>query len=155
MKSLVGNVLYGFDFDVTQWIKARLPHYRPDPGAKALGVVRNGELVAGVAYEQYNGVHCVATIAVDHPMWATKSTMFHIFWFPFGTLECEAVSVLVPITNLQSLNLATKMGFEREAIIKYAAPDGSHMVVLKMFRDQCRWIRHGQGSPSPESAGSV
>jgi len=44
------------------------------------------------------------------------------------------------MTNLASLNLATKLGFEIEAMVKFAAHDGSPLVVLKLFRDACRWI---------------
>lgn len=141
MKELIGNVLFGFDEDVARWVAQRVPGFSPSPDAKSLGVVRSGELIAGVVYERWNGVHVEASIAVDHPGWASKETLFRLFYYPFGQLGCEAISVLVPSTNAASMNLATKLGFEPEAIVKFAAYDGSSVIVLKMFKDNCKWIR--------------
>jgi len=141
VKELIGNVLFGFDEDVARWVAQRVPGFSPSPDAKSLGVVRSGELIAGVVYERWNGVHVEASIAVDHPGWASKETLFRLFYYPFGQLGCEAISVLVPSTNAASMNLATKLGFEPEAIVKFAAYDGSSVIVLKMFKDNCKWIR--------------
>ena len=145
MKQLVGNVLFGFDQEVAQWVAQRVSNFAPSADAKALGVVSNGELIAGVVFERWNGVHVEASIAADHQSWANRTTLFRLFNYPFNQLGCEAISVLVPSTNIQSLNLATKLGFELEANIKFAAHDGSSLVVLKMFRGKCRWIEKSNG----------
>lgn len=145
MKQLVGNVLFGFDAEVAQWVAQRIPNFSPSMDATALGVVADGELVAGVVFERWNGVHVEASIAADNPTWANRATLFRLFHYPFEQLGCEAISVLVPSSNPQSLNLATKLGFEPEAIVKFAAHDGSSLVVLKMFKDNCMWIGdHGK-----------
>lgn len=145
MKRLVGNVLFGFDAEVAQWVAQRITNFTPCSDATALGVVSNGNLVAGVVFERWNGVHVEASIAADSQTWANRSTLFRLFHYPFEQLGCEAISVLVPSSNPQSLNLATKLGFEPEAIVKFAAHDGSSLVVLKMFKDNCRWIgSHGK-----------
>lgn len=153
MKQLVGNVLFGFDDEVAQWVAQRIPLFTPSSDATALGVVANGELVAGVVFERWNGVHVEASIAVDHEGWATRNTLFRIFNYPFNQLGCEAISVLTPSSNPVALNLSTKLGFEPEAIIRYAAHDGSSMVVLKMFKHNCRWIgNHGKRKQRTDSA---
>lgn len=144
MKELVGNVIYGFDEEVTAWVAARVPGYRPARDAKALGIIKDRALVAGVVYDDWNGVHVQAAIAADSGRWASRSTLFHLFHYPFVSLGCQAISVLVPSSNIPSLNLASKLGFEGEAILKFAAHDGSALVIMKMFRDKCRWIGHGE-----------
>lgn len=145
MKQLVGNVIFGFDDEVAQWVAEKIPNYTPEINATALGVVEGGEIVAGVVYERWNGVHVEASIAAVGKKWATRKTLFRLFYYPFEQLGCEAISVLVPSTNLSSLNLATGLGFEAEAYIKFAAHDGSSLIVLKMFRDKCKWIQnHGK-----------
>lgn len=155
MKTLIGNVLFGFDADVSAWVAQRIPGFTPTKDARALGVVRDERLIAGVVYERWNGVHVEASIAVDHPGWATKDTMFRIFSYPFNQLGCVAISVIVPSSNIQSLNLATKMGFEPEALVKYAAHDGSSLVIMKMFKENCRWIGNGKRRRSTRGTGSV
>lgn len=155
--TLRGRVLFGADALVAQWVARAIPYMRPDPGSRALGVVDGGELIAGVVYERYNGIHMEVSIAAQTGApWASRQTLRHLFGYPFVQMECEAISCLVPASNLPSLNLATKLGFEPEALVKFAAPDGSPLVVLKMFREKCRWIANdGQGQQTASGTGSL
>lgn len=150
--TLRDGVLFGFDDLVARWVRRRIKGFMPELNARALGVVRHGELVAGVVYERFNGVHLEVSIAVDSPLWASRKALAHLFGYPFHQLGCEAISVIVPSTNLASLNLATKLGFQPEAFIKFAAPDGSHLIVLKHFRNTCDWIRGDDGQGQFEGA---
>jgi len=138
---------------VTRWVAKRIPQFHISPGARAIGITKGNDLVAGVVYERWNGVHVEASIAaVPATGWASRSAMFALFYYPFITLDCQAISVLVPSSNLASLNLATKMGFQGEAIVRFAAQDGSDLIVLKQFREQCRWLRYGQGKQGTKAA---
>lgn len=137
----VGDVLFGADRQVAGWVAERIPAFRPSPDARALGVIKGNAIAAGVVFENWNGIHIEAAIAAEpRTSWASRTTLRHLFGYPFLTLGCEAISVSVPSSNLQSLNLATKLGFEPEALIRYAAHDGSTLIVLKQFRHTCRWI---------------
>jgi RimJ/RimL family protein N-acetyltransferase len=140
------RVVYGMDAHVLEWLKPRIPAFVPQEGARALGIVdAAGTPVAGVAYEQYNGIHLLASIAAEPgAAWCSRKVLARIFGYPFLELDCQAISLIVAATNLPSLNLATKLGFHGEAVIKCAAYDGSDVIVLKMFREECRWIAHGQ-----------
>lgn len=142
----LGAVVYGADADVARWVGRSIPGYFPSFGAKALGVIKGGELVAGVIYERCNGVHCEVSISARQGTpWADRRTLFALFHYPFEQLGCRAITVTVPLTNLRSLNLATKLGFARIAIVPYAAHDGSALIVLQMTRDNCIWIgNHGK-----------
>lgn len=142
---LIGRVLYRADSLVLRWMAKRIPGYQISPSARALGVVQGKRLIAAVSYERWNGVHCEVSIAAEAgSRWADRDTLRQLFRYPFSALNCEAISVLVAQSNLPSLNLATKLGFVPEAIIAFAAHDGTPLVVLKMFRDQCGWIENGQ-----------
>lgn len=142
----VGDVIFGADKQIAGWVASKIEGYKPDEGARALGVIKGKNLVAGVVYERWNGVHLEASIAAEpRSGWADRRVLHAIFFYPFVTLDCRAISVTVPMSNLPSLNLATKLGFEVEALVKYAAHDGSTLVVLKMFRENCKWIGdHGK-----------
>jgi RimJ/RimL family protein N-acetyltransferase len=144
--TLVGHVLFGADAAVTDWVAQRIPGFRPAPGMTALGVVAGDDLVAGVVFDNFNGIHIEAAIAADtNGRWAGRETLRTLFAYPFIQLGCMAISVSVPSTNLESLNLATKLGFRPEAFIRFAAHDGSSLVVLKMLKSDCGWIvDHGK-----------
>ena len=57
------------------------------------------------------------------------------------------------IVTLGSLKMVSQMGFEGEARIRFAAHDGSDILVMKMYREKCRWIRHGQGQQTAGGTG--
>lgn len=131
----VGDVVFGADPVIAAWIATKIPDFVPTESAKALGVIKGGKVVAGVVFERWNGVHVEAAIAAEPGvLWASRSTLHSFFYYPFVTLGCLAISVSVPMSNIASLNLATKLGFESEAIIRYAAHDGSPLLILKMFK---------------------
>jgi RimJ/RimL family protein N-acetyltransferase len=141
----LGAVIYGADAEVARWVAKQIPGYSPSPGAQALGVIKGGRLVAGVVFERCNGKHVEASIAARlDGRWADRRTLFALFDYPFNQLGCEAVTVTVPGSNLESLNLATKLGFEPVCYIPFAAHDASPLVVLQMYREKCGWLHHGR-----------
>lgn len=149
-----GALVYGADAEIAEWVARRIDGFHRNPEAKAIGVIKGGRVVAGVVYERYNGLHLEASIAAEPGSgWADRKTLFGLFHYPFGTLQCQAISAIVSVANLPSLNLVTKMGFEPEALIKFAAHDGGHLAVMKMYRENCRWIGHGKRkAEGPEGA---
>lgn len=149
----LGSIIYGADREIAIWVGKKIPEYRYTPGAQALGVVKRGKIVAGVVYERCNGAHIEASIAaIPGSGWADRRTLFRLFAYPFLQLGLEAITVLVAQSNLVSLNLATKLGFQPIAIIPFAAQGGQPMIILQMTRNQCRWLRHGQGRFGADSA---
>lgn len=138
------RVLFGADDLVSRWVAARIPQFQPTEHRVALGVIVGEDLAAGVVYDGFNQVHCEVAIAAEASTpWASRAALRHLFGYPFVQLGLRAMSVRVAATNLESLNLATKLGFTPEAFIRFAAPDGSDLVILKMHADTCRWIGHG------------
>ena len=141
----VGSVVYGADAMVAEWIATQIPGFYRSPETKALGVIKGGELVAGVAYESHTGLNVMVSIAArPKRAWADRRTLFALFDYPFNQLGAQAMTAMVPLSNLESLNLATKLGFEVQAFIKYAAQDGGPLVVLQQYKDTCRWIGNGR-----------
>ena len=141
----VGSVLFGADAELSEWVSSRIPGYVAQPGAKCLGVIHKDRIAAAVAFERFNGAHIEASIAADlSGRWATRQTLRTLFAYPFVQLGAKAISVLVPASNLKSLNLALKLGFDAIAYVPFAAHDGSTLVVLQMYPETCRWLHHGQ-----------
>lgn len=158
MRALVGNVVFGFDKEVAHWVAARIPGFEVGPQCTALGVVHKKKLVAGAVFDRWNGVHIETAIAADlssRARWASRTTLKTLFNYPFLQLGCKAMTVGVPATNLESLNLATKLGFEVEALVKFAAHDGSSLIVLKMFKENCRWIGDNNGKKGRQRTSST
>lgn len=151
-----GSVIYGADDEVAAWVAKQIPDFQALPGARSLGVVKGEKIVAGVVFERCNGAHVEASIAAKPgSAWADRATLDALFSYPFRQLGVQAITVLVSMANLESLNLATKLGFERIAIVPFAARHGAPMVILQMTVEQCRWLDHGQGKQRAGGAGSI
>ena len=112
----------------------------------AIGLERDGELIAGVLYEDYNGANVLMHVAAEPGRrWLNREYLHKCFAYPFGQLECKRVTGVVPSNNLEALRFDLHLGFEVEAVLTGAHPGGD-LIVLRMLRENCRWIEvdHGQ-----------
>lgn len=139
-------VVYGADREIAQWVGRNITDFILSPDARSLGVVKDDRIVAGIVYDRCNGHNIEASIAaIPGSGWADRNTLFQLFAYPFLQLGVQAVTVLVSMANLESMNLATKLGFQPIAIVPFAAQDGAPLVILQMTIEQCEWLKHGQG----------
>lgn len=152
----LGAVIYGADSELSEWVARRIPGFVATRDARALGVARDGLVVAAVIYERFNGVHCEVSIVVeDRARWADRRTLHALFDYPFRQLGCAAISATIAASNLQSLNLCAKLGFSPVALIKFAAPDGGPLVVMQLERDNCGWLEYGKAQQGAGGTGPV
>lgn len=120
---------------VATWLEKRLTaRFNADA---AIGLDRGNGIVAGVVYEGWNGASFVVHIAVRGLL--TPTYLAAIFHYPF--VHCEAQVLIAPVapTNAESINFVKKLGFQEQAELPRAHPDGS-LLLFMMQREQCRFI---------------
>jgi RimJ/RimL family protein N-acetyltransferase len=106
----------------------------------ALGLERNGKLVAGVVYEQFNGASVNMHIsAVPGRHWCNRLLLWAMFDYPFNVLKVRRVTGLICSTNADSIRFAEHIGFQHEATLKDASPNGD-LLVYVLFKDQCKYL---------------
>lgn len=122
---------------VMEWVAKR---NEGDFGRKyaAIGQMRDGELIAGVVYDNYNGRNVVGAVAIDKP--PTRKFWTSIFSYAFETLDCHRMTVYVEESNTKSMKLMKKLGFEREGALMGAAEDGGNIIILYMRKTACRML---------------
>ena len=103
----------------------------------ALGQISDSEIIAGVVYDNWNGASVEATIAIAGVM--TPAYLAAIFHYPFIHLGAKKIICQVVETNISSVNLLNKMGFQLEAQILDAHPEGS-ILLYTMSKENCRFI---------------
>jgi RimJ/RimL family protein N-acetyltransferase len=142
--------VYGEDDRVAQWAAARI-------GVKfqkctAIGVERNGELIAAVVYDRYSGNDlCMHVAAIPSARWATKDAMYRFFAYPFLQLGVTRVTGLVAADNAAARKFDEHIGFVFEGTMRRGMADGTDLIVYGMLRDECRWINHEPVPIHPES----
>lgn len=111
-------------------------------GMQGLGLMRDGQLVAGVLYEGFN-THNVWMHVGAEPggKWLTRLFLKSCFHYPFVTLGCSRVSGYVEAWNTQARRFDEHLGFKQEAVLKGAASDGGDVILYAMWREGCRYVR--------------
>lgn len=104
----------------------------------ALGLERDGELIAGVIYEGFNGhnvwMHCAI------PGRLTREFLNACFRYPFVQLGCKRVSGYVEASNIKARIFDEHLGFKPEARLRGAASDGGDVILYAMTREGCRYV---------------
>lgn len=101
---------------------------------------KNGLLLGGSIFTGHTGHSIGMHVASFYPNWITRNLIFATFYYPFVQLELAKVIGTVPETNLRALEFDLALGFKEETRIKHAFKDGD-MIILGMYKADCRWIR--------------
>lgn len=111
------------------------------PGkSTGIGLERDGELIAGVLYEDFNGAQVICHIAATAKNWtANREYMWMIFDYPFSQMKVKRITVPVAESNIVARAFVEGLGFELEFIAEDAHPDGG-LVIYKMKPQNCRWL---------------
>ncbi len=86
--------------------------------SEAIGVVLDGELIAGIVYNEARDFDLKMHIAATSPRWASRQTIDKILGYPFRQLGCVRVTAVVPRGNHQARILLHKLGFRMEGTHK-------------------------------------
>lgn len=129
--------------EVGEWVCSQTGGGYHEARSNALGLRKDGELVAGVVYENWNGRSVVCHIAFQGRL--TPAYLAAVFDYPFNVCGVDKIIAPVSSGNSKALKLVGKMGFTEEARIHNADTAGD-IVFLTMARDSCRFLgkRYGQ-----------
>lgn len=138
--TLDGHTWVSFDEDVIgPWVCARAGGEYHKGRFKAIGRVKeDGQIMAGVLYEESNGVNVVCHIAAVG-RWANKHFLWLIFHYPFVQLGVNRITTVIEPQNVKSLEFVKRLGFEFETSLKDSHPLGD-MQIYRMFKRECRWL---------------
>lgn len=140
--------------EVGEWVCARTKGTWEPGCAQAVGWSRDGVIVAGVVFDQWNGAQVCMHVASDGSRkWLNREFLSLCFHYAFEQLKVKRITGLVAASNTQALRFDEHLGFVREATLADAAPDGD-LIVLRMYKHECKWIgvHHGWKVLSPAAA---
>lgn len=136
--------------EIGYWVSDHLGSGYNPQRSNAIGLVREGRVVAGVIYTDWNGKSVICHIAIDGRI--NRFYLFAIYDYAFNV--CGVNKVIVPVwsDNEKSLRMVTRMGFTEEGRIKDAQPNGD-IILLTMAKTDCRFLgdRYGKENASAAS----
>lgn len=98
------------------------------------------DVAIAVGYNAFVGRTCCMHTVIQRPDLVSPRIVRQAFEYPFLVAECIAVLALVDSTNEAALKFDTKLGFREIDRIPGGGVDGD-LVILKMMRNECRWLR--------------
>ena len=95
------DYVYGYDEIVADFVAQLIPHCHRGfgPNIKAVGVVSEGNLIAGLIYHNWDpeaGSIEISAAALPGQNWLTRETIKRMYQFPFLQLGCQMVVQRVP-----------------------------------------------------------
>ena len=105
----------------------------------AIGLEKDGELVAGVLYDHYNTKSVAMHVAAEGKTSMTRETLKVCFTYPFQQLGVKKIIGMVDSDNQAARRFDEHLGFKLEATLKDAAPKGD-LMFMTMTRDECRFL---------------
>jgi RimJ/RimL family protein N-acetyltransferase len=113
------------------WVKGR------GTGIACLNDV-TGEIQTGVLFEDWNKANVICHIASENSR-VKPAFMRVCFDYIFNQLKVKRVTSPISSSNLQAINFVKHLGFEHEATLIEAHPDGD-ILIFRMMRNQCKWL---------------
>ncbi len=139
------TVIYGQDERVCAWVSEKIRE-NDFIFARAIGLEQDGELIAGVVYENYTGKNITMHVAaVPGKRWLNREFLFRSFAYPFLQLDCNRVTGLVRADNLEAQKFDEHLGFKKEGLLRQACEGGTDLILYGMLKTECRWIGNRNG----------
>jgi RimJ/RimL family protein N-acetyltransferase len=132
-------LVFGRDREIAAWVGFRLDVYDFGPSS-AIGVVRDGHLVAGAVFHQYRHPAIEISFASTTPRWATRDAIRAILRYPFVQLNCRRVTAISPEDKVDAIRFMERLGFRREGHHPEALPTGAAISLGLLRADAERWL---------------
>lgn len=127
-------------FPVVEWVAKKTNEFGNFGAAIGFGIESDGELIAGVVFNEYNGANMNIHVASDgSKRWMTKELLWMVFDYAFNQAKVKRLTGLVGEKNLDSQRFNKNLGFTVEARLAGAHPDGD-MLVYRLWRHECRFL---------------
>lgn len=127
---VLDGTLWGAEHLVLPWMAERMPEMRgrllgnPMFPAKAIGVLRNGKIVGGVAfsffYDHPDGGDVQVSVVMEPGARVTRRMWRHLYGYAFNQLRCRRMSMQTVRRNKPARRHAERMGWKLEGVCREA-----------------------------------
>lgn len=139
------SLVYGADAEIKHYVANKIRFCTGfDNNATAIGFLKDGKIIGGVVYHNYDGINIHVSIACENKLWANRKRLHALFFYPFSTLQCERITVTIWRKNKVSRKIAEKLGFVLEGTIRNALPNRRDAMLYGLLKSECKWLNYGR-----------
>ena len=139
MKTKHGELIYNQKERFAEWVALQVNHFGSWGEYYALGVEKDGEIIAGVVIDNINGSNATCHIAIEKKNRMIIPMFMAVSDYAFNVCGLNRLTGMVPVDEPAIIEFDKHLGFEEEFVMKDAAPGGD-MQVLVLWPDKCRWL---------------
>ncbi len=132
----MNGVVYGEA--VKRFVSERLQGLAIREPAQGIGYTRNGHVVAGILYEDWNGASVVCHMAASGRF--TREFLRIAAEYAFRQLGVHKIIAPVFGDNFRMRNVAGKMGFILEGELRDCAPHGVSILTYTLTAENCPFL---------------
>lgn len=100
-----------------------------------------GKILGVVVIDRFTQFGCELSVASTTPRFLNRDFLDTIFHYVFITAKKIRVTAMVEVGNEKALKLDKGLGFVEEATLKDWYGTNKDGIVLRMLKDECRWIK--------------
>jgi len=135
--------------EIGYWVAGELDAGYFADRSQAIGLLKDGEIIAGIIYENWNRRSMVVHIVIKDRI--TPAFIGAIFDYAYNVCNIEKAIAPVSSANAKSIRMVEKMGFTEEGRIKDASPDGD-IILYTLKKTDCRFLGNRYGKKYTKSA---
>lgn len=135
---------------VGEWVAQRINGQYNKHSSNALGLLIDGDIKAGVIYENFNKSSVTCHIACN---FLGSEFLAAIFDYPFNSMGVRKIICPVYSDNQKSIKLVEKMGFSIEGVLTDCAPNGD-ILLYTMKKSDCKYLGKKYGQKLLTASGS-
>jgi len=124
------------DRDIAIWVMAKVGRYLPE--MTAIGDVKDGKLIAGIAFETQTKTTLWGHQKIDSP--PCKQFWINVADFIFNQAGCKRFSAMVEANNEKAIRLNKHIGFVVEATLEDAGDNGD-VLIMTLWKEDCKFLR--------------
>lgn len=140
--------IYGHDRAICEWVVDRLHGFdKAEDFAPyvAIGLIKNGKLIAGVIYNNYRKHSIEMTIVAIDSTWATKNTLRKFYEYPFNQLGVARVTATIAKPNKRARKMVERLGYKLEGVARHGMDGVKDACIYGMLKKECKWLGDNYG----------
>lgn len=123
---------------IYRFVSERIKHWEWG-NFTALGLERNGEIIAGVLFNEYvENTRCSIHCAGDGN-WLNREFLWMVFDYAFNQLGCKVIVNPVSVSNKPSMRFTEHIGFKPALLLEDGAEDGD-LMIFTLHKKDCKWL---------------
>jgi hypothetical protein len=138
------DYVYGHDELVSHFVATLIPHCRRGfgPNAKAIGIIEDSRLIAGLVYYNYDPeaeIIEIAGAALPKKNWLTRGTMARMYQYPFIQCGCQMVVQRTPADDTRLLGMLASFDYTFVTVPRLFGRERDGVVCSLTYED---WVNN-------------